>query len=131
MLAWDNPSTWRVVVIDDEPDNLELMVESLRFMGATVEFTNQPLDGYSLLQKTEPNLIILDLSMPEMDGWTLLRIIKNDLSLQDVPVLALTAHAMAGDKERAIEAGFDGYLSKPVNVPTLIQDLMQAFHKRS
>lgn len=131
MLNWDDPSTWQVLIVDDEPDNLELVTETLEFSGALVKASDRALTAQAILQDFTPNLILLDLSMPEMDGWTLLRIIKSDLSLQRIPVLAMTAHAMAGDKERALEAGFDGYISKPVNIPRLAQDIAAAYLNQS
>jgi CheY-like chemotaxis protein len=61
--------------------------------------------------------------MPKMDGWEMRSRVKTDLATQNIPVVALSAHAMAGDKERALKAGFDGYLTKPVNVATILKDI--------
>ena len=67
-----------------------------------------------------PNLILMDLSLPLMDGWTATREIKQHDNLKHIPVIALTAHAMSGDRERALEAGCDDYVSKPIHVPDLL-----------
>jgi len=74
---------------------------------------------------------LLDLSMPVMDGWETLRRLKADPQTQNIPVLALSAHAIVGDADRALAAGFDGYMTKPVNVPTLLQDLRAALKERA
>ncbi len=127
MLNWDDPKTWQVLVVDDEPDNLELVVETLGFHGATLQSAQNGLIALETLKGFEPNLILLDLSMPELDGWELHRRIRADSKLAAVPVIAITAHAMVGDRERAIEAGFDGYISKPINVVTLLADIRKAY----
>jgi CheY-like chemotaxis protein len=68
--------------------------------------------------------------MPVMDGWQMLRHLKAGAETQQISVIALSAHAIVGDKERALEVGLDGYMTKPVNVPTLIDDMKAAFEKR-
>lgn len=125
MLNFDNPSTWQVLVVDDEPDNIEVVAESLEFYGVTVQTAESGADAIQLLQSFQPDLILMDLSMPQMDGWQTRRHILNDGAV-DYPIVALSAHAMAGDKERALAAGFDGYMTKPVSIPTLIQDIQAA-----
>lgn len=128
MFNWDDPATWQVLIVDDEPDNLELVVETLGFQGATVKSAHNGLVALDLLKDFEPNLVLLDLSMPELDGWELHRHIRADARIATIPVIAITAHAMVGDRERALEAGFDGYISKPINVVSLLQDLKKAYH---
>jgi CheY-like chemotaxis protein len=123
MLDWQNPATWRVLVVDDEPDNLEVVAETLEFHGVSVKTAKDGLDGLSVMKEFKPNLILLDLSMPKMNGWEARTHIKADASTAHVPIIALTAHAMAGDAERALAAGFDGYMIKPVNILTLINDI--------
>lgn len=121
----DKVSTWTVLVVDDEPDSIELVEDMLTFHGATV---HGALDGKAALRMLEtlrPTFIIADLSMPVMDGWFLLKNIRRTPELVEIPVLALTAHAMEGDKELVLAAGFDGYLSKPVNINTFIDDILE------
>jgi CheY-like chemotaxis protein len=72
--------------------------------------------GLSLARSEVPDLILMDLSLPRMDGWTAARSIKEDAALKQIPIIALTAHAMVGDKERALQAGCDDYLSKPIDL---------------
>jgi len=120
-------STWRILIVDDEPDNLEVVAESLQFFGATVKIAKNGQIGLQELESFPASFILLDLSMPVMDGWEMRSKVKANPKTKHIPVIALSAHAMAGDKERAMDAGFDGYLTKPVNVPTLLADLREVF----
>ena len=125
-LDWNNLESWSVLIVDDEPDNIEVLSETLEYNGMTVQFAANGQLGLDLLKDFRPTLILLDLSMPVMDGWQTLRHIKADTALKNVPVVAISAHAIHGDKERALSVGFDGYLTKPINVPTLMADLQRA-----
>jgi len=131
-LNWEKITEWEVLLVDDEPDNIEVVSESLEFYGMTVKTAENGEIALDILEdEWLPNIIMLDLSMPVMDGWATLRRLKSDPKTQDIPVLALSAHAIIGDSERAINAGFDGYMTKPISVPTLIQDLRKALKYRS
>lgn len=131
MLDWQNVSAWKVLLVDDEPDNIEVVAESLEFYGMTVKTAENGQVALDALKDFTPNLILLDLSMPVMDGWQTLRQLKSDPTTQLIPVLALSAHAILGDKERALDVGFNGYMTKPVSVPTLIEDLRTALLERA
>jgi CheY-like chemotaxis protein len=115
---------WDIVVIDDEPDSLELARYILDFYGANVHTAAHGKEGVALVQQVKPRFIISDLSMPEMDGWEFLQALKSTVEIQDVPVIALTAHAMKGDRERAISAGFHNYLTKPLTANTFMDELL-------
>ena len=115
---------WTVVVVDDEPDSLEVAVRILRHYGAEVQTAVNGADGLHTIRATRPKLVISDLSMPEMDGWGMLTELKLDRTTMDIPVIALTAHAMVGDRERAIMAGFHNYLTKPLTPATFMKDLL-------
>jgi len=131
-LNWEKITEWEVLLVDDEPDNIEVVSESLEFYGMTVKTAENGEIALDILEdEWMPNIIMLDLSMPVMDGWATLRRLKSDPKTQDILVLALSAHAIIGDSERAINAGFDGYMTKPISVPTLIQDLRKALKYRS
>jgi CheY-like chemotaxis protein len=123
MLDWNNLATWNVLLIDDEPDNLEVIAETLHFHGIAVQTAHNGIEGLELLKTFVPTLILLDLSMPKMDGWEMRQRLKSDPRTQNIPVVAVTAHAMTGDKERALQAGFDGYLTKPISIPNFVIDL--------
>lgn len=126
-MDWNEPSTWVVLVVDDEPDNLDLVVETLQYYGATVKAAANGRLALAILDAFTPNLILLDLSMPELDGWELHQRLRAAPAWTSIPVLAMTAHAMVGDRERAMQAGFDGYITKPISVPTLLLDIQQAY----
>lgn len=129
MLEPNDLKTWTILIVDDEPDNLEVIAQSLNFFGATVQTAKDGLLGLKALETYEPNFILLDLSMPNMDGWQMRAKVKENPKTAHLPVIALTAHAMAGDRQRAIDAGFDGYLTKPVNVVTLVQDVKNVLNE--
>ena len=115
---------WDIVVIDDEPDSLEVARYILDFYGATVYTATNGKEGVELVAQVKPRFVISDLSMPEMDGWEFLSALKSTVSLQAIPVIALTAHAMKGDRERAIGAGFHNYLTKPLTASTFMDQLL-------
>ena len=115
---------WDIVVIDDEPDSLEVARYILDFYGANVHTAINGKEGIALVEKIRPRFVISDLSMPEMDGWEFLSKLKSAISTQNIPVIALTAHAMKGDRERAISAGFYNYLTKPLTASTFIDELL-------
>jgi CheY-like chemotaxis protein len=115
---------WDVVVIDDEPDSLEVARYILDFYGANVHTATNGKEGVELVEGVKPRFVISDLSMPEMDGWEFLSELKSTISTSDIPVIALTAHAMRGDRERAIAAGFHNYLTKPLTANTFMDELM-------
>lgn len=129
MIDWQTPAAWSVLIVDDEADNLELIAESLDFFGAMTRTARNGAEGLEVLRAFEPCLILLDLSMPTMDGWTMRTRLKDNPETRDIPVIALTAHVMRGDRDRVLAAGFDGYLPKPINVTTLISDLRRAVEK--
>ncbi len=126
MIDWYDVTTWKVLVVDDEVDNLEVVSETLEYYGVRVWIAENGRQALARLAEATPNLIITDLSMPIMDGWKLLSSIKTNPALKTIPLLALSAHAMVGDKERALSAGFDGYMTKPLNIVTLLDDIRAA-----
>ena len=115
---------WTVLVVDDEPDSLFIPERLLKKCGATVLTANNGRIGLEIASELRPDFIISDLSMPEMSGWELLKSIKNTPILSHIPVIALTAHAMRGDRQRAMEVGFHNYLTKPLRPETFISDVL-------
>jgi CheY-like chemotaxis protein len=116
---------WIVVVVDDDPISLEVAEVILAYYGATVLTAENGSDGVSIIRHHQPRLIIADLSMPVMDGWEMIAKLKGDRVTSDIPIIALTAHAMVGDRERALAAGCHNYLTKPLTPATFIRDLAQ------
>jgi CheY-like chemotaxis protein len=115
---------WDIVVIDDEEDSLMVAQLILDEYGATTHVASNGQEGYDLVRRVRPRFVISDLSMPVLDGWGFINKMKMDPALKDIPAIALTAHAMVGDRERAIAVGFHNYLTKPLTVETFIQDLV-------
>jgi len=114
----------KIVLIEDEPDSAEVAARVLRFYGADVHMASNGEEGLALIRTVHPVLIICDISMPVMDGWEVIKTIKNDPSIMAIPAIALTAHAMIGDREKAFAAGFHNYLTKPLTVASFIRDLL-------
>ena len=113
-------SDTRILVVEDNRDNMTLVTDILESLHYTVIHAVDGQQGVLLAQSELPNLILMDLSLPIMDGWTATREIKRSEQIKHIPIIALTAHAMSGDRERAIDAGCDDYISKPIHVPDLI-----------
>jgi len=115
----------QILVVDDEPDNLEVVVVLLQMFDADVLIASNGQEALEMARDFQPKFIISDLSMPVMSGWEMIHILKNDPKTKDIPVIALTAHAMTGDKQRVLAAGFHNYLSKPLQPATFIRDFLQ------
>ncbi len=113
----------RILVVEDNRDNMTLIVDVLSSLDHDVLQAFDGQEGLEMAQKDKPELILMDLSLPLMDGWTATRRIKANPELKAIPVIALTAHAMVGDRERALEAGCDDYLTKPINLSDLVSKL--------
>lgn len=117
-------SGWQVMVVDDEADSLDVARRILTFYGAEVFTAVNGKDALVQVRRLRPDFIISDLSMPELDGWGLLFELKQDRATLEIPVIALTAHAMAGDRSRGIAAGFHNYMTKPLTPSTFMNELM-------
>src|SRR5688572_29560452 len=96
-----------------------LIVDVLLSLNYEVLQATDGLRGVEMVDEERPDLILMDLSLPKMDGWTATRKLKAVNDLKAIPIIALTAHAMVGDRERAIDAGCDDYVSKPINIQEL------------
>lgn len=108
-----------IFVIDDNPMNLKLACDVLEFEGYTVGKATDAEQAQEILQHTKPDLILMDIALPGMDGLTLTRKLKADSRLKDVPIVAITAFAMKGDDQKALAAGCDGYITKPIDTRKL------------
>lgn len=113
----------RILVVEDNQDNMTLISDILISLRYTVLQAVDGEQGIAMAVSERPDLILMDLSLPRVDGWTATRQIKADPALKDIPIIALTAHAMIGDRERALAAGCDDYVSKPINFRELASKL--------
>ena len=105
----------RILIVDDNPINLKLAAALLEYAGYQVDLARDAEAAIKSIALNSPALVLLDLQLPKMDGWTLARKIKSDATTRHIHVVALTAFAMKGDQQRALDAGCDGYLSKPID----------------
>jgi CheY-like chemotaxis protein len=112
-----------ILVVDDNPINLKLAEEILLSGGYTVVRAADAEQARHLLTTLLPDLIMMDIALPGMDGLSLTRIIKSDVRLRHIPVVALTAYAMRGDDLKAAEAGCDGYITKPIDTRVLVDQV--------
>jgi CheY-like chemotaxis protein len=112
-----------ILVVDDNPINLKLAEEVLLSGGYTVVGAVDAEQARRLLTTLLPDLIMMDIALPGMDGLSLTRIIKSDVRLKHIPVVALTAYAMRGDDLKAAEAGCDGYITKPIDTRVLVEQV--------
>jgi two-component system, cell cycle response regulator DivK len=110
----------KVLVVEDNEMNRDMLSRRLTRRGFQVIFAVDGQQGVDLARSERPDIILMDMSLPVMDGWEATRRVKSSDATRSVPVIGLTAHAMAGDREKAIEAGCDDYDTKPVELERLI-----------
>ncbi len=110
-----------ITIIDDEPKNVILLRDLLRVNGYSTNDATNGKEGVELARTSKPDLILMDIQMPEMDGLEATRILKTDAATSDIPIFALSSYAMKGDKERILAAGCDGYLAKPFDIKELLK----------
>ncbi len=115
----------KVLLIEDNPLNMELAVDLLGIGGYEVITATTAEEGIELAKKETPDLILMDISLPGIDGLEATRILKKDKKVKDIPIVAMSAHAMTGDKEKAIEAGCVGYITKPIDTKSLVKQVQE------
>ena len=114
-----------ILIVEDDRKNLKLFRELLQELGySTVEATDGS-QAIKLARAAKPSLILMDIQLPVMDGLEATRIIKSDTSTKNIPIVALTAYAMKTDEQKAIQAGCDGYLPKPLRAQTLLEKVKE------
>lgn len=116
----------RILVIEDNADNLELMVYLLEVFGHAVTTAVDGVEGLAAVEGERFDAILCDLHLPRVDGYEVARRLKADPELQRIPLIAVTASAMVGDRDRGFEAGFDGYIAKPIEAEKFV-DQIEAF----
>jgi CheY-like chemotaxis protein len=115
----------RILVVEDNEENRDSLTRRLERRGFEVLAATDGKAGVEKAKAEKPDLILMDMNMPEMDGWEATRQIKADPALANVKVIALTAYAMGGDRERALEAGCTDYHAKPIEFPKLLAQIEQ------
>ena len=118
-----------ILIVEDNMDNYELVRFVLERAGYDVFLAVNGRDGVDAARLQKPDLILMDLGMPEMDGWTASQKLKSDEATKSITLYALTAHTLPQDRKRAMQAGCDGYVSKPIRVQSFLDVINQTFEK--
>ncbi|MDA8230598.1 MAG: response regulator [Magnetospirillum sp.] len=119
----------KILLVEDNEMNRDMLVRRLERKGFTVAVAQDGREGVEKAESEAPDLILMDMHMPVLDGWEATKRIKADPAIRAIPVIALTAHAMAGDREKAIEAGCDDYDTKPVDFSRLMEKMQNLLKK--
>ena len=123
-------STGRILVVEDNMDNYELVRFVLERAGYDVFLAMNGRDGVAAARLQKPDLILTDLTMPEMDGWAAAEKLKADEITKSIPLYALSAHTLPSDRKRALEAGCDGYVSKPIHMAGFLDVVERALGRK-
>jgi two-component system, cell cycle response regulator DivK len=121
----------RILVAEDNAVNRELLRELLELRGYAVVEACDGQEALNAIEQAPPDLLLLDIGMPVLDGFAVIRRLREDARLARLPVVAVTAYAMRGDRERILNSGFDGYLSKPVNPSSLAEELDRLLNQQA
>ena len=113
----------RILLIEDHEDNRNMLCRRLERRGFSVEIAVNGVEGVEKTRDLRPDLVLMDMSLPVMDGWEATRRLKSDEQTRIIPIIALTAHAMMSDRVSALEAGCDDYDTKPVDLPRLLNKM--------
>lgn len=115
----------KILIVEDNEMNRDMLSRRLERRGFTIVMAVDGRQGVEMARSERPDLILMDMSLPVMDGWTATQTIKGETELAAIPVIALTAHAMAGDREKAMAAGCDDYDTKPIELPRLLEKIQK------
>jgi CheY-like chemotaxis protein len=121
----------RILVVEDDEMSRDMLSRRLELEGYVVVQALDGLEGLALARTTAPDLILMDISMPGLDGWQATRRLKSEEGIRGIPVIALTAHDMAGDTERFLEAGCDAYEAKPIDWKRLMSTMTTLLNQRN
>jgi CheY-like chemotaxis protein len=113
----------RILLVEDNDSSREMLTRRLQKHGYDVSTATNGQEALDMIRREAPDVILLDMSLPVMDGWAAVRALRADAAIRHVPVIALTAHAAREDREQAIEAGCDDYETKPVDMPRLLSTI--------
>jgi CheY-like chemotaxis protein len=120
----------KILLVEDNEMNRDMLSRRLAKRGFEVVMAVDGAQGVEMARSARPDAILMDMSLPVMDGWTATRKLKADASTSGIPVIGLTAHAMAGDREKCLEAGCDEYDTKPVDFPRLLEKIQVHLDKK-
>jgi two-component system cell cycle response regulator DivK len=123
--------TSKILLVDDDEMNRDMLSRRLELLGFSVTQAVDGIQGLALAIAESPNLIVMDMSLPELDGWETTRRLKAGERTRPIPVIALTAHAMVSDREKALEAGCDDYDTKPVDLKRLVAKIVALLNRET
>ena len=129
-MASDGSNGKRVLLVEDNEDNRIVYSTILRHFGYQVTEALNGEEGISKAKSEMPDLILMDISIPIIDGWEATQVLKHDPGTRDIPIIALTAHALASDREKAMEVGCDGYLAKPCEPRAVVAEVQRFLGKK-
>ena len=118
----------KLLLVEDNALNRDMLSRRLERMGYNVLVACDGQEGVDMTRMHKPTLVLMDINMPIMDGWQALKVLKNDPDTANIPVIALTAHAMTSDRDKADEIGFNAYATKPIDFPALVQMIQNLLH---
>jgi two-component system, cell cycle response regulator DivK len=121
----------KILIAEDNEINRELLRELLEIRGYSVVDACDGQEALNMIEQTHPDLLLLDIGMPVLDGFAVIRKIRQNSQLAKLPVVAVTAYAMQGDRDRILNSGFDGYLSKPIDANALAAELDRLLNSRA
>jgi two-component system cell cycle response regulator DivK len=121
----------KILLVEDNEMNRDMLSRRLTKRGYEVVIAVEGEQGVALARTDSPDLVLMDMSLPVLDGWEATRRLKSDPATRQIPIIALTAHAMAGDREKAREAGCDDFDTKPVELPRLLSKIEGLLQKRN
>jgi CheY-like chemotaxis protein len=117
------PTSQRLLLVEDNEDNRTIYATVLRHLGYQVIEAQDGVQAVALARSERPDLILMDISIPGMDGWEATRVLRGDPLTRAIPIVALTAHALSDDRERAAEVGFNSYLAKPIEPRAVVAEV--------
>jgi CheY-like chemotaxis protein len=120
----------RILVVDDEEHIVMILRDSLEFSGFQVVTALNGIDALQEIEKQKPDLIVLDIGMPKMDGWEVCRRLKSDEKNRGIPIIILTAYAQTSDQKKGVELGADRFITKPCDLTYLIEEINELLAKK-
>ncbi|WP_108398672.1 response regulator [Devosia submarina] len=122
---------YKILLVEDNEANRDMLSRRLRRHGYEIVCAVDGPDGIAKAASSRPDLILMDIALGEMDGWEAIRIIRSSSEIRDIPIIVLTAHALAADRNRSAEMGCAGFETKPVDLPRLLYRIERALAPRS
>ena len=113
----------RILLVEDNETIREMLLERLEYRGHDVLSASDGIEGVAVAQSERPDVILMDMSLPALDGWQATQQIKTTAQTHSIPIIALTAHAIAGDRQKCLEVGCDAYVAKPIDFPQLLEKI--------